>query len=84
MAERDTIRPGSIGGLAFAFLQRASPLQLVAPHLRSRLGATLVFAFALAFLPRASIRAYPHLVKEACGRRIWESMLDCRLSRARF
>jgi branched-chain amino acid transport system permease protein len=49
MAERDTITSGSIGGETFAFLRRASPLQLVAPHTRPRIGVTLVFALAIAF-----------------------------------
>src|SRR5579862_807906 len=51
MVKRDTatIRQGSIGGEAFEFLRRASPLQRIAPHLRPRIGIALVFAVALIF-----------------------------------
>ena len=51
MAERDTAAPrqGTIGAEVFAFLRRASPLARVAPHVRPRIGITLVFAFALLF-----------------------------------
>src|SRR5579872_2527860 len=51
MVKRDTatIGQGSIGGEAFEFLRRASPLQRIAPHLRPRIGIALVFAVALIF-----------------------------------
>ncbi|HXC27470.1 MAG TPA: ATP-binding cassette domain-containing protein [Stellaceae bacterium] len=49
MAQRDTVTPGSIGGSAYAFLKRASPMQWVAPHLRPHAGAALAFVFAMAF-----------------------------------
>jgi branched-chain amino acid transport system permease protein len=51
MAERDTAAPnrGTIGSEAFAFLRRASPIQWVAPHLRSHLAITLVAAVAMLF-----------------------------------
>ena len=49
MADRGTITPGSLGGSAFGFLQRASPIQLIPLHLRPKVGTALVFAFALIF-----------------------------------
>jgi branched-chain amino acid transport system permease protein len=47
--DRAAPRRGTIGGQTFTFLRQASPLQWVAPHLRSRVGVVLVFAFALLF-----------------------------------
>ncbi|HWD58937.1 MAG TPA: branched-chain amino acid ABC transporter ATP-binding protein/permease [Stellaceae bacterium] len=47
--DRAAPRHGTLGGETFALLRRASPVQWVAPHLRSRVGVSLVFAFALLF-----------------------------------
>ena len=47
--ETATMRQGSIGGEAFGFLRRASPVQLIPLHLRPQVGTALVFAFALIF-----------------------------------
>jgi branched-chain amino acid transport system permease protein len=51
MAKHDAAAPrrGTIGGEAYAYLWRASPVQLIPLHLRPHVGTTLVFAFALLF-----------------------------------
>jgi branched-chain amino acid transport system permease protein len=42
-------RRGTIGAETFAFLRRASPAQLIAPHLRPRVSVAIVIAVALLF-----------------------------------